>query len=284
MKKRSSLYHIIILFIITLSIIACNPGEEIVPTFAPPDTTTVVQVPDDTLPDARQTQAPPFDSAKYRFATFKDLPYRILYPRNYDSTKTYPLMIFLHGIGERGADNEKQLTWGSALFQADSIREKYPSFVVFPQCKRSDYWFDNGEKQALKGMIDDLQQTLPIRKEEIYIGGLSMGAYGTYAMVSAYPGLFAAAVAISGDGDASRAPAMSTTRWRIFAGKNDHIVPSAKSEKMASALKKSGASVAFTLYANADHTASWVNAFAEPDFCSWIFSSGSKHGGDGNNH
>lgn len=99
-----------------------------------------------------------------------------------------------------------------------------------------------------------------------------MGAYGTYAMTAQYPELFAAAIAISGDGDEHKTTLMARTKWRIFAGKKDNVVPSGKSEKMANALKKSGASVSITVYPHADHTASWVNAFAEPDFCSWLFS------------
>jgi predicted peptidase len=99
-----------------------------------------------------------------------------------------------------------------------------------------------------------------------------MGAYGTYAMVAEFPDLFAAAVAISGDGDARKASRMKKTKWRIFAGKRDEIVSFGKSEKMAKALEEAGASVYYTLYPNADHAGSWILAFEEPDFCSWIFS------------
>jgi predicted peptidase len=242
---------------------------------APADTAVVsddtIKIPGDTI----ITEALPvstIDSPVYEYKKNNDLPYRILFPKNYDADKNYPLLLFLHGIGERGSDNEKQLTWGASLFQIDSIRDKYPAIVVFPQCQTSHYWFDNWGTQNLKALTDRLVSDYAVDEEKIYIGGLSMGAYGTYAMVAKFPELFAAAVAISGDGDENKASSMAKIKWRIFAGKKDQVVSSAKSEKMVKALKNSGASVLFTLYPQADHVGSWVNAFAEPDFCSWLFS------------
>lgn len=245
---------------------ACEKPDEVLP--VPPvakGQATETKVPEKKSP-------PGTDSELYQYGKIKDMPYRILVPRDYDATKTYPLLLFLHGIGERGTDNEQQLTLGASLFQADSIRNKYPSFVVFPQCPTAHYWFDDKEMNTLKGLIDTLEAAYLINEKKIYIGGLSMGAYGTYAMVAENPDLFAAAVAISGDGDASKAPLMAKTKWRIFAGKKDDVVSSSKSEKMAIALENSGAVVFFTLYPEADHAGSWVNAFSEPDFCSWLFS------------
>lgn len=244
---------------------ACSQEEEILPTpqESPVTETTAVPAP----APVPTTKA---DSAVYQYAKFRDMPYRILFPKNYDPAKTYPVLVFLHGIGERGNDNELQLRWGASLFQNDSLREEYPAFIVFPQCLSDHYWFDSWGTETLKDLIDLVSKEHKIG--HVYIGGLSMGAYGTYAMTSRYPGFFTGAVAISGDGDSNKAPVMARARWRIFAGKKDHVVTSDKSEKMAAALRKSGASVSFTLYPGADHTGSWVNAFAEPDFVSWIFS------------
>jgi predicted peptidase len=246
-----------------LSAAACKE-DEILPEQPAPVVTETASLPE----EEPVTEAA--DSAVYQYARFSNMPYRILFPKNYDPAKSYPLLIFLHGIGERGSDNEQQLRWGASLFQADSVREQYPAFVIFPQCQAGHYWFDSWGTETLKGLVDSISGKY--KTDKTFIGGLSMGAYGTYAMVSQYPGLFNGAVAIAGDGDTRKATAMAKTKWRIFAGKLDHIVSSDKSEKMAAALKKSGASVAFTLYPRADHTGSWVNAFSEPDFVSWIFS------------
>jgi predicted peptidase len=241
----------------------------------PADTTAVDTTAVDTTavnPPAKGDPDPNVDSAVYRFAKYKDMPFRIMFPRDYDPTKSYPLLLFLHGIGESGTDNKRQLTWGASLFQEDSIRENYPAFIVFPQCPTTHYWFDEPEMGTLRGLINNLLKQYLIDESRIYIGGLSMGAYGTYAMVADNPDLFAAAVAISGDGNAGNAPKMSKTKWRIFAGGRDEKVSSKKSEKMAKALEKAGAKVSFKIYPNADHLGSWVQAFAEPDFCHWIFS------------
>jgi predicted peptidase len=98
-----------------------------------------------------------------------------------------------------------------------------------------------------------------------------MGAYGTFEMVAKYPGYFDAALAISGDGDPHQARALARTRWQIFAGKRDDIVPSAKTERIAEAIQAAGATVYFTLYENADHGGTWVHAFAEQTLFSRLF-------------
>jgi predicted peptidase len=279
---------LILIYIMVLTLSACNKHDQVLPVPSGVDSTalaieteTAEEIPpsisdsastvDSTLVRIDSAVAKG-DSAFYHYATFADMPYRILLPKNYDATKRYPLLLFLHGIGERGTDNESQLTWGASLFQADSIRNKYPAIVIFPQCPVSNYWFDEKVMKTLNDFILMLTAFYPVNEDKMYVAGLSMGGYGTYALVAENPGVFAAAIAISGDGDANKAADMAKTSWRIFAGAKDNIVPSSKSNKMAEALEKSGASVSFKLYPNADHTGSWVNAFAEPDFCSWLFS------------
>jgi predicted peptidase len=255
------------LLLMLMVIYACDKPDEVLPVSRHTEGTATV-----TKAQKRKQPANVVNSEFYQYAKFNDMPYRILVPRDYDSTRTYPLLVFLHGIGERGTENEQQLKWGAKLFQTDSIRENYPAFIIFPQCQSTSYWFDRWETESLRGLIDAAVENYGIDNSKIYIGGLSMGAYGTYAMVARNPGLFAAAIAISGDGNTNDAALMSKTKWRIFAGKKDNVVSSGKSERMAQALSRSGATVSFTLYPEADHTGSWVKAFAEPDFCSWLFS------------
>jgi predicted peptidase len=212
------------------------------------------------------------DSAYYQSAKSGGMPYRVMTPSSYDSAKKYPLVIFLHGIDERGTDNEKQLKWGASLFKSENVRNEFPSFVIFPQCPDGYYWAADQPMHALKTLIDSFAAKNNVDKNRIYIVGLSMGAYGTYEMVARNAGLFAAAVAISGDGDINRVKNMAKSDWRIFGGKKDYIVTADKSEKMAHALENSGANVSLKIYPNANHMGSWVNAFAEPDFCSWLYS------------
>jgi predicted peptidase len=260
---------VLLLLFLGVIISACENPDEILPVPPVPRDSASVAV-TATSPE----KEPPLDAGSelYHYGKFLDMPYRILVPRNYDSTKTYPLLVFLHGIGERGIDNERPLSMGSSLFQADSIREKYPAFIIFPQCPETNYWFDKDVTKKLRGLIDTSVEKYMINKDKIYIAGFSMGAYGTFALVAQNPGLFAAAVAISGDGNTSEASKMAKTKWRIFAGKKDAVVPSSKTEKMAKALQVAGATVSFTLYPEADHGRSRANAFSEKDFCSWLFS------------
>ena len=249
---------------------ACQPDEDILPA-PPPSANNRGPVNTPSAPD--QSVKPPFDvdSEIFQEGSFNDMPYRILFPRGYDSTLTYPMHIFLHGVGERGKDNEKQLTLGASYFQLDSIRQNYPAFIVFPQCPDSRYWFDGSMTATLKGLIDSLVKNQSINDTALSIGGFSMGAYGTFAMVGKYPGLFGSAIAISGDGDANKASLLAKTRWRLFAGENDDVVPSYKTANMARVLQAAGASVAFTLYPKTDHGSTWFRAFSEPDFFHWLF-------------
>jgi predicted peptidase len=229
-------------------------------------------VPAEQNPSEEQQSSLDFTSGLYQYGKFKEMPYRVLVPSGYDSKKSYPLHIFLHGMDERGTDNEKQLSAIAKKFQVDSIRQNYPAFIIFPQCPSSVYWFDEPATEALKGLIDSFVKDNRIDPAKISIGGFSMGAYGTFAMVAENPGFFQNAVAISGDGDENKASSMATTGWQIFAGKKDDVVASSKTERMANALREAGASVAFKIFPEADHGGTWPKAFAEPDFFSLLFS------------
>lgn len=213
-----------------------------------------------------------FTTSEYQRSKYDNMPYRVMTPAHFDEKKNYPLVIFLHGIDERGTDNEKQLRWGASLFQADSARTRHPAFVIFPQCPTGYLWAEQHPMEKLKALIDDFVAKNNVDRKRIYIVGLSMGAFGTYEMVARNPGMFAAAIAISGDGDLKRIGNMSKTQWKIFAGKKDNVVTSDRSERMANALKNSGAKVSLKVYPEANHVGSWVKAFEEPDFLSWLFS------------
>ena len=146
------------------------------------------------------------------------LPYRILYPANYDKSKKYPLLLFLHGAGERGKDNEKQLIHGSKLFLTDANRKNFPAIVVFPQCPEESFWavtkidrtvqpfkieFDytaqpNWPLAAANELVKKLINEEGVEKKQVYITGLSMGGMGTFESVYRYPDLYAAALPICG--------------------------------------------------------------------------------------
>jgi predicted peptidase len=220
------------------------------------------------------------------------LPYRLLLPENYDPAKKYPLIYFLHGAGERGNDNEKQLTHGAKLFLREEVRKNYPAIVVFPQCAEKSFWsnvdfkvdssgqrnffFPAGGEPTIamklaRELVNQLLEKYPVDKKRVYVGGLSMGGMGTFEIVRRNPKLFAAAIPICGGGNPSTAEQLKKTNWWVFHGGKDNVVPPSLSEIMVEALKKEKAKVKFTLYPEANHN-SWDSAFAEPDLLPWLFS------------
>jgi len=220
------------------------------------------------------------------------LPYRILLPLNYDASKKYPLILMLHGAGERGNDNESQLVHGAGLFLRDSIREKYPAIVLFPQCPKESYWSNVDRKvndlgktkytfqpggEPTQGMVL-LQQLLksmvkkyPVSEKQIYVGGLSMGGMGTFEIVRRNPRMFAAAFPICGGADPATAQKLTKVKWWVFHGAADEVVSPVYSQKMVDALEAVNADVKFSLYPGVNHN-SWDNAFAEPTLLTWLFS------------
>lgn len=220
------------------------------------------------------------------------LPYRLLLPRNYDAGKKYSLILFLHGSGERGSDNEAQLTHGGKLFLKDSVRYQYPAIVVFPQCPKSSTWapvaygLDSAGRRSfsfppdapatrpmtlLLQLLDTLEQQFQLDDDRIYVGGLSMGGMGTFDLVARRPGYFAAAFPICGGGAPENAKKLKGTAWWVFHGDADAVVPWQLSEQMVAAIRKQRRSlVKFTLYPGVNHN-SWDNAFAEPGLLAWMF-------------
>ena len=226
------------------------------------------------------------------------MPYRILFPKNYDSSKNYPVVFFLHGRGESGTDNEKQLTHGAALFLRDSIRDKYPAFVIFPQCSDKRYWsnvqtiaigkstaarnfyfIEDGppskDMQVLLSLVGNILMRYPINQQQVYVGGLSMGGMGTFELVRRMPKTFAAAFTICGGAHPGTAKQIRKTSWWLFHGLKDDVVLPVFTQQMEASLKKQRADVRATYYPNANHN-SWDPAFAEPGLMEWVFSKKKK--------
>lgn len=227
------------------------------------------------------------------FADKKDtISYRILFPENFNPAQKYPVLFFLHGRGESGSDNEKQLNNGGKLFLKNEVRQQYPAIIIFPQCPADSYWanvkiatdsagkrnFDfvkGGEPtkamRALLGMIDNILDKPYVNKNQVYAGGLSMGGMGVYELLRRKPKIFAAAFAICGGDNLANVNKYKHVPLWIFQGGKDDVVNPAFSTAIANQLKIVGKEVKFTLYPDAGHN-SWDSAFAEPQLISWLFS------------
>lgn len=218
------------------------------------------------------------------------LNYRILFPQDFDENKRYPLVLFLHGRGESGNDNEKQLVHGSKLF-LDSSKE-YPAIVIFPQCPKTDYWSnvdrtqrddgslhfeyptDRPANPALSAVMDLVNQQLEkpyVDENRLYVTGLSMGGMGTWELLWRMPEKIAAAAPICGGGAPEKASVMANIPIWAFHGMKDDVVVPRLSIRMVKAIQKEGGLAKITLFPDANHNA-WDPTFAEPNYLPWLFS------------
>ena len=231
-----------------------------------------------------------YDSLNYVSKSGDTLKYRQLNPIHIEKGEKYPLVLFLHGAGERGSNNLSQLTHGGLMFTNPVNREKYPAFVLFPQCPSELYWpsplrpegFQQGTPFPLdaeiskplrltKELLDIIIEKYPIDKDRIYVAGLSMGGMGTFDLVCRFPDLFAAAVPICGGVHIDRLNGLNTqTAFRIFHGDADSVVPVRFSREAYIKLKEEGVNVEYIEFPGVNHN-SWDPAFNMPDFIEWIF-------------
>jgi predicted peptidase len=217
----------------------------------------------------------------------KTLPYRLLKPAATEPGKTYPLVLFLHGAGERGTDNAKQLVWfWNANKPSVLTRKEFAdarAFAVIPQCPDGQQWvnvpWEKGSYQSPQiseplqltlDLIDAQLKELPIDPDRVYVIGMSMGGYGAFDAIQRRPNLFAAAIPICGAGDPSKAKDVAHVPVWAFHGEKDPAVPVSGSREMVEALKKVGGSPRYTEYPGVGHN-SWSPAFEEKEFWGWLF-------------
>lgn len=218
------------------------------------------------------------------------LPYRLMRPQFPDTAIKVPLVLFLHGAGERGNDNNMQFVNGVKNFATDSNRMKFPCFLVLPQCAKEYRWVETDWRlpshiipgkpsvylNATIMLIDSLMKNLNIDTNRIYITGLSMGGFGTWDAISRWPRKFAAAVPVCGGGDTAKASVIKDIPVWAFHGDKDNVVMVSRSRNMIAALQKAGGNPTYTEYPGVAHNC-WNIAYSDPTMIEWLFSQNKKN-------
>lgn len=192
--------------------------------------------------------------------------YLIALPENYDEQDKCPLMIFLHGMGERGDDLDLVKKHGPPKI----VKEKNatPFIIVSPQCPNTEWW----KIEKLTKLLDHILATTKADPERVYLTGLSMGGFGTWAWTAKEPERFAAAIPICGGGNPAVAERLVDLPLWVFHGGKDKVVPLAKSEAMVEAIKKvGGTKIKLTVYPEAGHD-SWTKTYDNPEIYEWLLS------------
>jgi predicted peptidase len=192
------------------------------------------------------------------------LNYLLYLPPKYEKgDEKWPLVVFLHGAGETGNDLKMVKKHGPPKL---AEKKDFPFILISPQASTRGW-----NPEAVNGLIDDVMANYRVDPDRVYLTGLSMGGYGTWALAAAYPDKFAAAVPICGGGNPSAASKLKDLPLWVFHGAKDTTVNPAQSKTMVDAVKKAGGNVKCTIYPEAGHD-SWTEAYNDPELYKWLLS------------
>ena len=197
------------------------------------------------------------------------LGYLLFLPSDYkkNADQKFPLIMFLHGMGERGDENLNLLkTHG--IPKIVETTPNFPCIVVSPQCPDNSWW--TMETDALKALLDEIIDSHSVNPDQIYLTGLSMGGYGTWKLATEHPDYFAAIAPICGGGDPEKAEQIKDIPIWVFHGAKDLVVTLEKSEEMVESLKLLNGNVRFTVYPETEHD-SWTKTYDNPELYEWFF-------------
>lgn len=190
--------------------------------------------------------------------------YLLYLPKEYnESDNEFPLVLFLHGSGERGTDIEKVKIHG--LPKLISEGKDFPFIVVSPQCPDDVFW----NVDILTALLDEIESTYRVDKNKIYVTGLSMGGHATWELALRQPNRFAAIAPVCGWADTSKANTISHTPIWVFHGAKDNVVPVKAAEDMVKALNNHGSNVKLTIYPEANHD-SWTETYNNDELYKWF--------------
>lgn len=196
-------------------------------------------------------------------------------PADYTPARAWPMILFLHGAGERGSDGLRQIAvgLGNAVM---GDRARWPFVILFPQCPVGVHWIS--QEETLLGMMRQTEDEYRIDAERVYLTGLSMGGFGTWAFGAKHADLFAAFAPICGGGDPAMAEAFRGKPIWAFHGDGDTVVPPERSVAMTDAATVAGADVQMTLLPGVGHN-SWDAAYREHGLAEWFLEHTLTEGG-----
>ena len=197
------------------------------------------------------------------------LPYRLMSSAKTKSGERYPLVVFLHGAGEKGDDNQAQLLGLPEQMAEAGWRKRFPCFLLAPQCPTQSYWTNLDDEMI--GLIREVMERQPIDPERVYLTGLSMGGFGCWALAAKEPELFAAVVPICGGGDPASASRLAKIPIWAVHGDADLAVPVEQSRTMIAAIREAGGKPNYTELKGVEHN-SWTQTYRDPNgVLKWMF-------------
>ena len=216
------------------------------------------------------------------------LPYRLFVPKGYDAAKRYPVIVYLHGSGERGTDNQSQIAKnGPPRLVSDEVQAAEPCFVLAPQCPPELRWANwrtpvtretlvqmaeepSDPMRLVMQLLDEIPREFSIDARRVYLTGISMGGMGTWELLARRPKMFASAMPICGRADLSTAPQIKHIPVWAFHGDADDAVPVEHTRAMVKAMREADASIIYSEYKGVGHN-SWDRAYDEPNLFAWLF-------------
>ncbi len=224
-----------------------------------------------------------FTGEEYKDEAFQ---YRLMKPPKVEKGKQYPLVIFLHGAGERGQDNKLQLLYFPTQMAQPTWRNKFPCYVLAPQCRNDKRWVEvdwssphdptmpespGGQLQAVMKMIETTLAEEQVDRSRVYLTGLSMGGFGSFDLAIRKPDWFAAVAPICGGADTTRISAIKDLPAWIIHGDKDSVVPVERSRSAVAALKAAGAEPKYQELPGVDHN-SWTPGYSDENgVIPWMF-------------
>lgn len=225
-----------------------------------------------------------FTGGEYKNETFR---YLFLRPETVEPGKKYPLILFLHGAGERGDDSELLKKHFLPSIASDDFRKRFPCFVVAAQCRRDRTWAKFGpggtrtapvmaaepsdDLAAALQAVDEVIREFPVDENRLYLTGISMGGYGSWDLAMRQPNRWAAVAPICGGGDESKGGLLVDVPLWVFHGDADPAVPVERSRNMVEAVRKAGGHPKYTEYPGVEHD-SWTQTYADPNgLLPWLF-------------